>query len=66
MKFLLWCLLFAISWPIALAALVLYPAVWLIALPFRLLGRTVRALLDLALDLVLLPIRLPLRLLRGT
>ena len=36
--FLLWCLLFVISWPLALIALILYPLVWLILLPFRLVG----------------------------
>ncbi len=65
MKLLLWCLLFVLSWPVAVVALVLYPIVWLVALPFRLLGRTVRVLVETALDLVLLPIRLPLRLLRA-
>jgi hypothetical protein len=65
MKFLLWCILFTISWPLALLALVLWPLVWVIALPFRLLGKTVSGAIDLALGLVMLPIRLPLRLLRG-
>jgi hypothetical protein len=64
-KLLLWCVLFVLSWPVAILALVLYPVVWLVALPFRLLGRTVRVLVETALDLVLLPIRLPLRLLRA-
>ena len=36
--FLLWCILFVLCWPLALAALVLYPIVWLILLPFRLVG----------------------------
>jgi hypothetical protein len=65
MKFLLWCILFAVSWPLALLALVVYPIAWLVALPFRLLGKTVRAVVHLALDLLLLPIRLPARLLRA-
>jgi hypothetical protein len=38
LKFLLWCLLFVLCWPLALAALVLYPFVWLVLLPFRLVG----------------------------
>ncbi len=62
-KLLIWCLLFVFCWPLALVALVAYPIVWLVALPFRLLGKTVSALVDVALDLVLLPIRLPVRLL---
>ena len=37
-KFLLWCILFVLCWPLALMALVLYPFVWLILLPFRLVG----------------------------
>lgn len=64
-KLLLWCVLFVVSWPVALVALVLYPLFWLLALPFRVLGTTVRAVVDLALGLVLLPIRLPARLLRA-
>jgi len=36
--FLLWCLLFVISWPLAIAALILYPFVWLLLLPFRIVG----------------------------
>ncbi len=64
-KLLLWCLLFFFCWPIALAALVVYPIGWLVALPFRLLGKTVSAAIDLALAAVLFPIRLPLRVLRA-
>ena len=63
MKLLLWCILFAISWPLALVALVAYPIVWLLALPFRLLGKAVH-LVEAVLELVLLPITLPVRLLR--
>jgi hypothetical protein len=64
-KLLLWCLLFFFCWPLALAALLIYPFAWLVALPFRLLGKTVRAALDLALGVLLLPIRLPARALRA-
>jgi hypothetical protein len=64
-RVLLWCLLFFFCWPLALAALVLYPVLWLVALPFRLLGKTVRAAVDLVLAVVLLPIRLPARMLRA-
>jgi hypothetical protein len=64
-KLVLWLLLFIVCWPVALAALLLYPLAWLVALPFRLLGKTVSAAIDLVLAVVLLPIRLPARLLRA-
>lgn len=54
-KFLLWFILFALCWPLALAALFLYPVVWLLLLPFRLLGIAVDSALDLIRALVLLP-----------
>jgi len=54
-KFLLWFILFALCWPLALAALFLYPVVWLLLLPFRLLGIAVDGALDLIRALVLLP-----------
>jgi hypothetical protein len=63
-KLLLWCLLFVFCWPLALVALFAYPIVWLICLPFRLLGKTVSAAIDLVLAIVLFPLRLPARLLR--
>jgi len=56
-KFLLWVLLFIISWPAAVLALILYPLVWLILLPFRLLGITVSAVLDLFKAIITLPAR---------
>lgn len=56
--FLLWCLLFVFSWPLALLALVLYPLVWLLILPFRLLGIAVGGVLSLVTSLVFLPVRL--------
>ncbi len=46
-QFLLWCLLLVFCWPLALLALVLYPIVWLLLLPFRLAGIAVHGLLDL-------------------
>ena len=46
-KFLLWCILLILCWPIALAALVLYPIVWLILLPFRVVGIAVGGALEL-------------------
>ncbi len=57
MKFLLWLILLVLCWPIALLALLLYPLVWLLLLPFRLLGITVNAVLDLFKTLIMLPAR---------
>ena len=56
--FLLWCLLLVICWPLALLALLLFPILWLIALPFRFLGAAVGGLLALVKALFLLPARL--------
>ena len=56
--FLLWCLLFVICWPLALLALIAYPFVWLILLPFRILGVAVHGALALVRGLVMLPARL--------
>jgi len=53
-----WCLLFVLCWPLALLALVLAPLVWLIALPFRLIGITFEAVFALLRALLLLPARL--------
>lgn len=53
-----WCLLFVLCWPLALLALVLFPVVWLISIPFRLVGITVEALLALIRTLLFLPARL--------
>jgi hypothetical protein len=58
MKILLWFILLAISWPLALLALILYPLVWLLMIPFRLLGITVQAVLDLFKSIITLPVRL--------
>jgi hypothetical protein len=55
--FLLWCLLLVISWPVALLALVLAPFVWLLALPFRLVGLVVTGLFSFLRALALLPAR---------
>jgi hypothetical protein len=54
-KFLLWCLLLVLCWPLALVALLLYPLVWLILIPFRLLGIAVTGVLDLVWTIVTLP-----------
>jgi hypothetical protein len=56
--FLLWCLLLALCWPLALLALLLAPIVWLIALPFRLLGVCVEATFSLIKAILFLPARL--------
>ena len=53
--FLLWCLLFVICWPLALLALIAYPFVWLILLPFRILGLAVHGALALVRAVVMLP-----------
>ncbi len=55
--FLLWCILLILCWPVALLALVLYPFVWLLLLPFRLLGIVVSGALELLRALILLPAR---------
>ncbi|MBZ5624561.1 MAG: hypothetical protein LAQ69_38550 [Acidobacteriia bacterium] len=57
-KFLLWCVLLILCWPLALAALVLYPLVWLLLLPFRIVGIAVGGVLELVWALVTLPARL--------
>lgn len=53
-----WCILFVLCWPIALLALILFPIVWLLSLPLRLIGITVSALFALIRSLLLLPARL--------
>lgn len=58
MKLLLWLLLLVVAWPLALLALVLYPLVWLLGIPFRLVGISVRAVLELVESIVRLPARL--------
>ncbi|MBZ5515951.1 MAG: hypothetical protein LAN62_14110 [Acidobacteriia bacterium] len=57
-KFLLWCILLVLCWPLALLALVLYPVVWLLLLPFRLLGIAVDGVLELVRAVILLPARI--------
>lgn len=53
--FLLWCILFVLCWPLAIAAILLYPLVWLITLPFRLVGIAVSGALHLVWAIVMLP-----------
>jgi len=54
-KFLLWCLLLIVCWPLALLALVLYPLVWIILLPFRIVGIAVEGVLELVKGIIFLP-----------
>jgi hypothetical protein len=56
-KFLLWCILLVLCWPVALLALVLYPLVWLALLPFRVAGIAVGGALALVTAMILLPAR---------
>jgi hypothetical protein len=56
--FLLWCILFVLCWPLALLALVAYPFVWLILLPFRIIGVAVHGVLEIVFLAITLPFRL--------
>jgi hypothetical protein len=58
MRFLLWCLLLFLCWPLALLALILYPIVWLILLPFRIVGIAVEGVLELLKGILFLPARI--------
>jgi len=60
--FLLWCILFVLCWPLALLALVLYPFVWLLLLPLRLIGIAVGGAMALVWAVVTLPFRVLRRL----
>lgn len=55
--FILWCILFVLCWPLAILALILYPIVWLVLLPFRLLGIAAGAVLDFIWTILTLPAR---------
>jgi hypothetical protein len=57
-KFLLWLLLLFFCWPLALLAIILYPFIWLLLLPFRLLGIAVDAVFDLLKAIITLPARI--------
>lgn len=57
LKFLLWCILLVLCWPLALLALVLYPVVWLLTLPFRLVGIAVGGVFALLRAILMLPAR---------
>ncbi|MFT4113383.1 hypothetical protein [Silvibacterium sp.] len=58
LKLLLWCLLFVMCWPLALLALIAYPFVWLLLLPFRIVGIAVGGVLELVTAILFLPGRL--------
>jgi hypothetical protein len=56
-NFLLWCILLVMCWPLALLAVVLYPFVWLVLLPFRIVGFAVGGVLELVKAIIFLPAR---------
>ena len=56
--FLLWCILFVLCWPLALLLLVLMPLIWLVLLPFKILGAVIGGLFSLVWGLITLPFRL--------
>lgn len=58
MTFILWCILLFFCWPLALLALVLYPLVWILLLPFRIVGITVDGVFELLRTIILLPTRI--------
>ena len=57
-KFLLWCILLVMCWPLALLALIAYPIVWLLLLPFRIVGIAVDGVLELVSAIIFLPVRM--------
>lgn len=58
LSFLVWLLLLVVCWPLALLALVLYPLVWLLLLPFRLIGFAVNGVFEFLRSVLLLPARI--------
>lgn len=56
--FILWLILLVISWPLALLALLIYPIIWLLLLPFRILGFAVESILSLVYEIISLPFRI--------
>lgn len=58
MRFLLWCILLVLCWPLALMAIIAYPFVWLILLPFRIVGIAVGGVLELLRGILFLPARI--------
>ena len=57
-KFLLFCILLVLCWPLALFALILYPLVWLLLMPFRVVGIAVGCVLELVRAIIFLPARM--------
>jgi hypothetical protein len=57
LSFLLWCILLVMCWPLALLALVIYPLVWVVVLPFRIVGFAVGRVLELVKAIIFLPAR---------
>lgn len=57
LKFLLWLILFVLCWPVAVLGLVLYPLIWLLLLPFRLIGLVFQGVFELFKGIILLPAR---------
>jgi hypothetical protein len=58
MKFLLWCILLVLCWPLAVLALIAYPLVWILLIPFRIVGIAVDGVLGLLRALVMFPVRI--------
>jgi hypothetical protein len=58
MRFLLWCILLVLCWPVALLALIAYPFVWILLIPFRILGIAIGGALALVRAILTLPARL--------
>jgi len=56
--FFLWCILFLLCWPLALLALIAYPFIWLLSIPFRIIGITLHGVFALLSAILLLPVRL--------
>jgi len=56
--FFLWCILFLLCWPLALLALIAYPFIWLLSIPFRIVGITLHGVFALLSAILLLPVRL--------
>ena len=57
-KFILWCILLVLCWPLALLALIAYPIVWLLLIPFRIVGIAVGGVLELVSAIIFLPVHL--------
>ena len=57
LRFFLWLILLVIAWPLALIALILYPFLWLLSIPFRIVGISVTAVLELVRGIITLPAR---------